>query len=184
MLIQGERRLSSRNLRAIRKPTINIPWVSAAHSALCCNLPGSHRIDVPAGSTQQTTRRPHPTQSALVRPSNNNSRPPPLFLSNEQVLTNVCINSSEKPVENFHKISREVLENSLAWSEEPAPLKLDLSKQAESTSLFQVDTHEKHKHTPYVYSPCPPSLPHTDPLHASHMCKHPSVNFPRPLSLL
>jgi len=55
-----------------------------------------------------------------------------------EVLTNVCINSSEKPVENFHKISREVLENSLTWSEEPAPLKLDLSKQAESTSLFQV----------------------------------------------
>jgi hypothetical protein len=28
-------RLSSRNLRAIRKPTINIPWASAAHSAMC-----------------------------------------------------------------------------------------------------------------------------------------------------
>ena len=65
-----------------------------------------------------------------------------------QVLTNVTLNNSENPVENFHKISREVLENTLKWTDEPAPVKLDLSKQAESHNLFKVPCQPASKMAP------------------------------------
>jgi len=59
-----------------------------------------------------------------------------------EVLTNVAISNPENPVESFHKISREVLENSLRWTDEPAPVKQDNSKQVECQNLFRVQKAE------------------------------------------